>query len=431
MKKQEEKRNHYVSVACALFGTFLEYFDHFIYTYFFLIFLPIFFPSDDPYQAALVRALAISVGFIVRPFGSFGFALMADMWGRRKVLIITSLITGFATLGIGLLPSHEQIGSAASFSFITLRILQMLAISGETTTATYYLYEYAARGKKATYTSLTNVVTTIGSLFAAVVCAYSLQYSPEYNWRLPFVIAGTLSLAGYLIRHKLKETPTFEHIKKEPIKLWQTVLKNPENVAPHLFAGVLILSVAYVFLIYLSESYKVLGFTNIDIIYRSSSIFALAGVMVLIWSFIGDRWGNKNVSRIGAFLIAIGAMPCLYLLDANLTAPRLLFVHLYFASCWAMLAATTVPVLAAIWPPRVALQIGALIWGIGGLLSAGGMPLLMLCTYEISSSSFLGVFLTCVAFIMLVSWHRLPDNTKVSSNNNYQEPLKTNAYSST
>ena len=429
MKKQEKKRNHYVSVACALFGTFLEYFDHFIYTYFFLIFLPIFFPSDDPYQAALVRALAISVGFIVRPLGSFGFALMADMWGRRNVLITTSLITGFATLSIGLLPPHEQIGAAASFSFIALRIIQMLAISGETTTASYYLFEYAELGRKATYTGLVNVVSTFGSLFAAAICSFSLQYSPEYNWRLPFVIAGVLSLAGYFIRHRLKETPTFEHIKKEPIQLWKTLRDNPENVVPHLFSGMLSLSVAYIFLIYLAENYKILGFTNIEIIYRSSTVFAFAGVMTFIWSLIGDKWGNKNISRMGTFLIAVGAIPCLYLLDTNLTASRLLFVHLYFASCWSMLAATSVAVLAAAWPPRVALQIGALIWGISGLLSAGGMPLLMLCTYEISSSNFLGMFLTCIAFITLISWHRLPDNTRVRPSNNYQEPLKTNAYS--
>ena len=112
-----------------------------------------------------------------------------------------------------------------------------------------------------------------------------------------------MSLAGYFIRHRLKETPTFEHVKREPIQLWKTIRENPENVVPHLFAGVLNLSVAYVFLISLSESYKVLGFTNIDIIYRSSVVFALAGIMTFFWSRIGDKWSNKNISVLVLFLL--------------------------------------------------------------------------------------------------------------------------------
>lgn len=411
----KSERPHTISLLCALVGTTLEYFDHFIYTYFFLVFLPLFFPTDNPYHAAIVRALAISVGFIVRPLGSFCFARMADLWGRRITLIVTAMITGMTTLGIGLLPTYEQIGTAASLAFIALRIVQVLAISGETTTAVFFLYEHAPAGRKAFYTSLLNVTGMVSAVLASAACILSFQFSSDYAWRIPFVLAGIASLIGYYIRHSVKESPLFEEIKKEPVAVWKTVRENIEWVIPHLFAGILILSVSYIMTVYISEFYKRLGFSDTEILVRNACVYLSAIVVILTASRLGDRLGNRNVVRFISLVLLVGAVPCLSLLDESCSVSTLLGVQLFLAFSWGVIGATVAAVTIALWPPRVSMQIGALIWGIAGFLSAGGMPLIMVCAYEISSSRFLGVFISCVSAIVFFTWHRLPDRSVLGS----------------
>lgn len=406
------QREHKISVGCALIGTVLEYFDHFIYTYYFLIFLPLFFPTDNPYHAAIVRALAISIGFIVRPLGSFCFARMADIWGRRITLIVTSLITGFATLGIGLLPTYEQIGTTASFAFITFRVVQVLAISGETTTAVFFLYEHAPEGRKACYTSLLNVAAMVAAVVASAACIISMNwFNNEYAWRFTFVTAGVASLVGYGIRHYVKESPVFETVKKEPISVWATLREHSHYLVPHLFSGVMTLSVSYTTSVYLADFYKKVGFSDMEIIARNACVYTFSILIIILGSRIGDRLGNKHVVRFGALWLLLGSIPCLSLLDGAYTASTILFIHLYLAIGWGLVASTVPAPTIALWPPRVTLQIGALIWGSAGFFSAGGMPLLMLCAYEISSSRFLGAYICCVSSIVFFTWHRLPDRS--------------------
>lgn len=401
---------HTISIGCALIGTILEYFDHFIYTYFFLVFLPLFFPTDNPYHAAIVRALAISVGFIFRPLGSVFFARMADIWGRRITLIVTSFITGCATLAIGLLPTYDQIGTIASIAFIALRVIQVLAISGETTTAIFFLYEHAPINRKAFYTGLLNVAGLISAILASAVCILSLKFPHEYAWRIPFVLAGIASLLGYHIRHSVRESPLFERMKSEPVAVWSTMRQHSENVVPHLFSGILVLSVAYTITVYLSDFYKRIGFSDSEILVRNAYVYTSSIIVLLVASRLGDRFGSRNVVRLGALILFIGAIPCLSLLDDSCTESTLLGVQLFLATSWSIIASSVAASTIAIWPSRVCLQIGALIWGIAGFLSAGGMPLLMVCAYEISSSRFLGIYITCVSAIVFLTWQHLPNH---------------------
>ena len=47
---------------------------------------------------------------IVRPVGAAIFGSLGDRIGRRPVFMITIVLMGVATVCVGLLPTHSQIG---------------------------------------------------------------------------------------------------------------------------------------------------------------------------------------------------------------------------------------------------------------------------------------------------------------------------------
>src|SRR6185312_6981415 len=90
-------------VALASFiGTSIEWYDFFLYgTASALVFGPLFFPSDDPLIGTLMAFGSFGVGFAARPLGGAIFGNLADKVGRKKILVVTLLIMGLATAGIG------------------------------------------------------------------------------------------------------------------------------------------------------------------------------------------------------------------------------------------------------------------------------------------------------------------------------------------
>ena len=60
------------------------------------------------------------------------------------MLVLTMLIMGLATIGIGLVPTYAQIGIAAPIILQTLRLCQGLGLGGEWGGAVLMTYEYAS-----------------------------------------------------------------------------------------------------------------------------------------------------------------------------------------------------------------------------------------------------------------------------------------------
>jgi MFS family permease len=72
------------------------------------------------------------VGFIVRPFGALFFGRIGDLVGRKYAFLVTLVIMGGATALIGVLPTYKTIGFAAPLILILIRVLQGLALGGNT-----------------------------------------------------------------------------------------------------------------------------------------------------------------------------------------------------------------------------------------------------------------------------------------------------------
>lgn len=111
-------------------------------------FQPYFFDKTDPRTANLLSFATFSIGFIARPIGGIIFGYLGDLYGRKKILVITFCLMGMCTTLIGLIPSYQTIGIAAPILLVIIRILQGLGAGAELATVAVTTYEHADKNHK-------------------------------------------------------------------------------------------------------------------------------------------------------------------------------------------------------------------------------------------------------------------------------------------
>ncbi|WP_339936510.1 MFS transporter, partial [Undibacterium luofuense] len=100
-------------IFASSLGTVFEWYDFYLYGSLAAIIAKQFFAGTDPNTGFIFALLAFAAGFIVRPFGALVFGRLGDMIGRKYTFLVTILIMGGATFGVGLLPNFATWGIAA------------------------------------------------------------------------------------------------------------------------------------------------------------------------------------------------------------------------------------------------------------------------------------------------------------------------------
>ena len=135
-----------------------------------------FFAGANAAAQLIFTLLAFAAGFAVRPFGAIIFGRLGDMVGRKYTFLMTILIMGLSTFVVGLLPNFNSIGIYAPVLFISLRLLQGLALGGEYGGAATYVAEHAPQGRRGYYTSFIQTTATLG-LFISLLVILAVRYS--------------------------------------------------------------------------------------------------------------------------------------------------------------------------------------------------------------------------------------------------------------
>src|SRR6185369_3199526 len=78
--------------------------------------------SFDPLAGTLAAFGTYTVGFVARPIGGIVIGHYGDRIGRKSMLVLTLIIMGVATFGIGLLPTYAQAGPWAAVALVVLRL---------------------------------------------------------------------------------------------------------------------------------------------------------------------------------------------------------------------------------------------------------------------------------------------------------------------
>lgn len=203
-------------VRLAALGGMLEFYDFIIYGIFSVYFASQFFPGDNQILSTIKSYVIFIFGYIARPLGGLLFSHLGDEYGRKHVLVITIGMMGLSTLGIGLLPTYEQIGIFAPLGLLLLRLVQGLALGGELPSTYVYVSESMPK-KIGSGFAITMVGVNAGLLLGMVMnqCLTMLFSETElrsFGWRIPFIFGGIICSISYQIRKSLHETTAFESI---------------------------------------------------------------------------------------------------------------------------------------------------------------------------------------------------------------------------
>jgi MFS family permease len=206
-------------VFASSLGTVFEWYDFYLYGSLAAIISKQFFSGVNETAGFIFALAAFAAGFAVRPFGAIVFGRLGDLVGRKYTFLITILIMGLATFGVGLLPSYATIGMAAPIILVALRLLQGLALGGEYGGAATYVAEHAPHGKRGLYTSWIQTTATLGLFLSLLVILGCRTYlGPAFDtwgWRIPFLLSIVLLGISVWIRLKLNESPVFQKMKAE------------------------------------------------------------------------------------------------------------------------------------------------------------------------------------------------------------------------
>ena len=123
--------------------------------------------------------LAVGAGMVGPLIGALVLGMIADRWGRRKMLFISALHLRRFTLLITQITSVEQLA--------LLRFLAGIGLGGAIPNALAFGCEYAPSRMRATLTTSMWAGMALGSAINGLIGAWLL---PIYGWRSLFVVGG-------------------------------------------------------------------------------------------------------------------------------------------------------------------------------------------------------------------------------------------------
>ena len=307
------------AALAASIGSALEYYDFFIYgSASALIFAKVFFDPKNPGTAETLSLLSFGVAYAARPVGAFILGHVGDRFGRRRIMVGTVVMMGLATFLIGCLPTYGQVGSLASVLLVSLRVLQGLSAAGEQASASSMTLENAPDGRRGFFSSFTLTGTQFGQIIATLVFI-PVADLPEHQlltwgWRIPFLASAVVTLAGFVIRRKVQETPAFQQavaqgqVSRVPLL---DLLRNDWAKVLRVTCAALIASVSTIFTVW-ALSYatgKNVGVSKSTMLWVGvvANVAALAAIP--LWAMLSDRIGRRPVFIFGA----LGSAVAMYL----------------------------------------------------------------------------------------------------------------------
>jgi MHS family proline/betaine transporter-like MFS transporter len=192
-----------------------EYYDIAIYSALALYIGVNFFPKEIFGQnSELFVWCMFGLRLLSRPFGGITVGVYADRFGRKQALILTSTITGIATLIMALLPTYHQIGLLASVLFFIMQLLQAFSFGGESPAAVTYLMEEAHDREKARIGAV-----LWGSSFLSIVLSFSIIFilkhtfsyeeMIDFGWRIPLFFGLVNIICSFYFKMKLLDSDNY------------------------------------------------------------------------------------------------------------------------------------------------------------------------------------------------------------------------------
>jgi metabolite-proton symporter len=384
-------------VLASMIGTTIEWYDFFLYgSAAALVFNKLFFPSYDPFVGTLLAYATYAVGFGARPLGGIVFGHYGDRIGRKRLLMLSLILMGAATVLIGILPTYARIGLWAPAGLIVLRLVQGFAVGGEWGGAVLMAAEHGDAERRGFWASWPQAGVAAGSLLSAGVLALMAGLQSEadflaWGWRVPFLLSALLVAVGWYIRNRVAESPMFEASLGEaeaPPRLPALDVLRERPGAILLGAGLRVgENISYYILTVFSLTFLI----DVAAETRSHALNALligAGVQffaIPLFARLSDRIGRRPVYAFGALGLAAFAFaffPMLASADQRLIVLAIVAGLVLHGAMYGPQAAF----IAELFPTRIRYSGASIAYQLTAIFAGSLAPIVALALYQQTKS---------------------------------------------
>ncbi|WP_237189390.1 MFS transporter [Rothia nasimurium] len=408
-------------LAGTLIGTTIEWYDFFIYAQAagLILATQYFTPEgEDKTIAQIVSWASLGISFIFRPLGAIVAGHIGDKFGRRITLVLTLILMGVATVGIGFVPTYAQIGIAAPLIIIALRVLQGFSAGGEWGGAALMSVEHAPRNKRGFFGAFPQVGVPLGMILATLVnlllnAILTEEQFLSFGWRIPFWSSIILILVGFYIRHSVEESPVFKEMqnlkKEESAPLKQLFKSNTKEVI--LAALIFIANNAAGYLViafFISYGVKSLGMSRGDTM-TASLIGGLGWLtFTMLGGWMSDKFGRVRTFQIGYGIMLLWSIPMWFLVDSGSVFLFTLAIFVLTIGLGPSYGPQSA-MYAEMFPASVRFSGISIGYAIGAILGGAFAPMIaQMILRETGQSWMIGVYLVAITLVSLIAVSLVP-----------------------
>lgn len=364
------------SIAAAVAGNALEFYDFIIYSFFAVHIGESFFPANDGYISLLSALAVYGVGFFTRPLGGVLIGAYADKKGRRAAMMLTVALITLGTLGLAATPSYEKIGIAAPIIVVIARMIQGLALGGEVGPASAMLIESAPPNKRAFYASWQMAsqglaVMVAGLIGYAVSSTLTREELGAWGWRIPFLVSLALIPIALYIRRALPETleePTY-HNDTEMLTIIFTRYRK------EVILGIMVL-MATAITAQVGNYMTTFAINTLNFDPKIAQICTTSGgLMMFLFSLLAgllaDKYGRKSIMLWPRVALMLLIVPMLYLLVKTESVAMLLVVTMMVTLLTGMTGASSLVAIPEMMPIALRATGVSIVYAIGVTLFGG------------------------------------------------------------
>jgi MFS family permease len=373
------------SVAAAIAGNVLEFYDFTTYTFFAVMIGQHFFPNKDPFISLILSVATFGVGFVTRPIGGIVIGALADRAGRKPAMMLTVALMAVGMLVIALTPSYATIGPIAPVLVVLARLVQGFALGGEVGPASSFLIEASPPEQRGLYASWQLASQGLSSFIAGAIgfglsVELSDQAMQDWGWRVPFLVGVTIIPVALFMRSQLPETldasaPTAH----QSIGAVLGALIG-RHARPVIIAFVVISSgtIATYVLNYMTTYALTTLHMPPGVAIAATLVLGICTfVFSLIGGWLSDRIGRKPLLVLPRVIFTLAAYPAFYLMNEFKNAATLLIVSAALASIGALGGAVSLVIIPESLPKSVRSSGFALAYAVGVTVFGGTAQLIV------------------------------------------------------
>ncbi|MGF6394697.1 MFS transporter [Pseudomonas plecoglossicida] len=408
------------SVAAAVAGNALEFYDFVIYAYFAIYIGKAFFPISGEFGSLMAAAATFGVGFLARPLGGVLIGAFADKAGRKPAMILTAALITLGTVGVAITPSYETIGIAAPIFVVVCRLLQGLALGGELGPATSLLIEAAPAGRRGFYASWQvasqGLAVAVGGLLGVLLSlSLSAEQLGSWGWRVPFLVSLVLIPLVVYMRKSLPETHEGEKDRSGSAIVVEVLRHHKKTllIGVMLFSSIAVASQIGNYMV--SYAVQVL---KLPAAVAQSSVL-IGGLVTFVFSLIGgylsDHYGRRVTNILPRVALAILIVPLFLWLTGSPSLVTLLTVNAVIAALTAMFGAAGIVQVPELLPIAIRSTGLSIAYAFGAAIFGGSTQFVVTWLIAATGSAMAPAwYLVGISVLSLVAMRMVPESRNIN-----------------